>query len=61
MSRARGIELVRHHDPIKPSDLKRWLEYVGMTENEFDAIADTFRDPRVWWFDHGWCRHQLSE
>lgn len=61
MSRARGIELVHHHDPIKPSDLKRWLEYVGMTETEFDAIADTFRDPRVWWFDHGWCRHQLFE
>ena len=28
-------------------DLSRWLNYVGMDEDEFDAIADTF-DRRVW-------------
>ncbi|NFV78563.1 N-acetyl sugar amidotransferase [Magnetospirillum aberrantis] len=49
MTRARGVELVRQYDHVKSSDLKRWLEYVGMSEAEFDAIADTFRDPRVWW------------
>jgi imidazoleglycerol phosphate synthase cyclase subunit len=48
MNRDRAIELVNHYDPIKPGDLKRWLEYVGMSEDEFDRIADTFRDPRVW-------------
>ena len=48
MSRERGLELVRQMDPIKPRDLKRWLEYVGMTEEQFDRMADTFRDPRVW-------------
>lgn len=48
ISRDEGIELVRRHDHVKPRDLKRWLEYVNMTEAEFDAIADTFRDPRVW-------------
>lgn len=48
MSRDRAIELVNHYDPIKPGDLKRWLEYVGMSEDEFDRMADTFRDPRVW-------------
>ena len=35
-------------DHVKSSDLTRWLSYVGMTEDEFDRIADTFRDPRVW-------------
>jgi imidazoleglycerol phosphate synthase cyclase subunit len=60
MSRAEGLALVRRHDPVKPSDLRRWLDYVGMTEEEFDAIADTFRDPRVWWYDDGWRRHELA-
>ena len=48
MTRARALELVAQYDPVKPRDLGRWLEYVGMTEDEFDRIADTFRDPRVW-------------
>jgi N-acetyl sugar amidotransferase len=48
MSRDEGIELVRRHDHVKPGDLPRWLGYVGMSETEFDAVADTFRDPRVW-------------
>jgi hypothetical protein len=24
-----------------------------MTEEEFDRVADTFRDPRVWWIEDG--------
>ena len=39
-------------DHVKPDDLQRWLKYVDMTEDEFDRIADHFRDPRVWrWSD----------
>ncbi|MDJ0893575.1 MAG: N-acetyl sugar amidotransferase [Alphaproteobacteria bacterium] len=49
LSRDDGVELVRKHDSVKPSDLKRWLDYVGMSEEKFDAIADSFRDSRVWW------------
>jgi N-acetyl sugar amidotransferase len=50
MAREEGIEMVRKYDHVKPrKDLERWLEYVGMTEEEFDRIADTFRDKRVWW------------
>jgi N-acetyl sugar amidotransferase len=49
MTREEGIEMVRTYDPVKPmKDLTRWLQYVGMSEEEFDATADTFRDPRVW-------------
>ncbi len=48
MTREEGIELVKKYDHVKPSDLKRWLEYVNMTESEFDRIADGFRDKRVW-------------
>lgn len=49
MTRERGIEMVRQYDHVKPMrDLQRWLGYVGMTEDEFDKVADRFRDPRVW-------------
>jgi hypothetical protein len=49
MTRHQGIDMVRRYDHVKPRrDLERWLQYVGMTEEEFDRIADTFRDPRVW-------------
>ena len=48
MSRSEGIEMVRKYDHVKSRDLARWLEYVGMAETEFDATADSFRDPRVW-------------
>ena len=39
---------IKKMDHIKSKDLYRWLEYVDMTEEEFDEIADTFRDKRVW-------------
>jgi N-acetyl sugar amidotransferase len=49
MTREEGIEMVRKYDHVKPMrDLERWLNYVNMTEEEFDRIADTFRDSRVW-------------
>jgi len=49
MTRDEGIDMVRKYDHVKPRrDLERWLKYVGMTEEEFDATCDTFRDRRVW-------------
>lgn len=53
MTREEGIEIVRRYDHVKPRDLARWLEYTEMTEEEFDRIADTFRDPRVWRNENG--------
>jgi len=61
MSRAEGLALVRQYDDIKSSDIQRWLEYVGMSEKEFDAIANTFRDPRVWWYEKVWQRQLLDK
>jgi N-acetyl sugar amidotransferase len=48
LTRAQGVEMVKKYDHVKSRDLARWLDYVGMSEAEFDRIADTFRDPRVW-------------
>ena len=61
MTRDEGIEMVRRYDHVKPRrDLERWLEYVGMTENEFDEIADSFRDPRVWRRENGeWVKDNI--
>ena len=53
MTRDTGIEMIKKYDDVKSSDLVRWLEYVDMSEQEFDYICDTFRDPRVWWIEDG--------
>ncbi|WP_293750834.1 N-acetyl sugar amidotransferase [uncultured Paraglaciecola sp.] len=53
MTREEGIEMVRKYDAVVSSDLFYWLDYVGMTEQEFWEIADSFRDPRVWWIENG--------
>ncbi len=61
MSRDTGIEMVRKYDHVKPRrDLERWLRYVGMTEAEFDRIADRWRDPRVWRVEDGhWVKENV--
>jgi len=61
MSREQGVEMVRKYDHVKPRrDLERWLKYVDMTEEEFDTVCDTFRDPRVWWTENGqWYKDNL--
>lgn len=61
ISREEGVVIVEAMDPVKSSDLGRWLEYVGWTEDEFDRIADRFRDPRVWWIKDGrWWKATLN-
>jgi N-acetyl sugar amidotransferase len=61
MTRQQGIEMVRKYDHVKPRrDLERWLKYVGTTEDEFDAVCDTFRDPRVWRIENGaWVKDNI--
>lgn len=58
MDRAEALRRVRKFDPVRPADIDRWCNYVGMTHEEFDAIADTFRDPRVWWMEGGQWKKQ---
>jgi hypothetical protein len=61
MTREKGIEMVRKYDHVKPMrDLGRWLEYVGMTEEEFDYASDGFRDSRVWRIEGGqWVKDNI--
>lgn len=61
MNRDEGIRIVMKMDPVKPKDLYRWLEYVGWSEDQFDHVADGFRDPRVWWIKNGeWWKDNIS-
>lgn len=53
MTRDQAIKIVQKMDHIKSNDLYRWLNYVGWTEKEFDRVADTYRDSRVWWIKDG--------
>lgn len=53
ITREQGVELVHQYDHVYPSDMKRWFDYSGMSKAEFDAIANTFRDRRVWWKENG--------
>lgn len=60
LTREKGVELVRKYDHVKPKDLARWLSYVGMSEDEFDRIADTYRDKRVWYREDGaWAKANI--
>ena len=61
MTREMGIKMVKKYDHVKPRDLNRWLTYVGMTESEFDTIADSFRDKRVWRIERGqWIKKDIT-
>jgi hypothetical protein len=53
MDRGQAIEMVKRYDHVIPDDLYYWLDYVSMTEEEFWTVADSFRDPRVWWIEDG--------
>lgn len=60
MTREQGIEMVRKYDHVVSSDLYHWLDYVNMTEDEFWATADAFRDSRVWRVEGGqWVKDDI--
>ncbi len=59
-TRDQAIKELRNRDHIKSKDLKIWLKYVGWTEKKFNEVADTFRDPRVWWIKDGqWWKNNI--
>ncbi len=60
MSRKKAVSLVKKYDHIISKDLYHWLKYVNMNESTFWKIADTFRDPRVWWIKNNrWYKNNL--
>ena len=60
ISRDDGVKLVKKYDHVVSSDLDHWLKYVNLKKKTFWQIADTFRDPRVWWIKKGkWYKNNL--
>jgi len=61
MTRETGVDMVRKYDHVKSADVYNWLDYVGISEAEFDRIADSYRDKRVWKKDAAgqWMKHNL--
>ena len=53
MTRKAGIELIKKHDHVKAKkSLDYFLKMTNMSEDQFDLIADKFRDNRVWWIEN---------
>ena len=62
LSREEATEIVLKRDCIKSNDLARWLDYTGWNEAKFDSVADTFRNPRVWWIrNNKWCKKDIDD
>lgn len=51
LTREEAIERVRQYDSVVSSDLEHWLDYTGFDRDAFWQVADSFRDPRVWWIE----------
>jgi N-acetyl sugar amidotransferase len=48
MTREEGIDMVRRYVDTPPADLPLFLEWVGMTEEEFWSCVIDRRDPQAW-------------
>ena len=46
IARSKAIKLIKKMDHVVPSDLKRWLRYVGWSEKKFFDVADTLEIPK---------------
>ena len=48
ITREDGIALIRKYDPIEPSSLKYYCEFLGITKKEFYDFLEPMRDLNVW-------------
>jgi len=61
MTRKEGVELIKKYDHVKSKkSLDYFLKMTNMSENQFDLIADKFRDNRVWWIENNkWYKNTI--
>lgn len=48
MTREEGMEMVRQYDHVRPSTLDQYLQFLQMTEQEFEQALASMRDPGIW-------------
>ena len=54
LTREEGVSLVRRFDAEKPKKyFQRFLDYCGITEQQYWEFADGWRNPRLWEFADG--------
>jgi N-acetyl sugar amidotransferase len=54
MTREEGISLVPNYELRMPRNLRKFLAWLGMTENGFHYIVDQHRNPAFWARDENW-------
>lgn len=54
ITRDEGIALVQSYPMRPPRNLKKFLGWIGMTENSFHYIIDQHRNPALWFRDNNW-------
>lgn len=48
MDREEGVELVEEYDHARPTDLDFFLDFLDLTEEEFEAAIEPMRDESAW-------------
>ena len=48
ITREEGIDFVMKHDPKRPRDLDLLLEFLDITEEDFEGLVEHLRDERIW-------------
>jgi hypothetical protein len=48
LTRDEGIALVKAYQDLAPADLPQFLAWIGMSRDEFYALVNAHRDPRLW-------------
>ncbi len=48
LTREQGIEYVKKYDAKKPSNIKNFLDWAGITEDELFECINPFRDTNIW-------------
>lgn len=54
MTREQGIELIKKYIHTPPKNLKKFLEWIGMSENGFHYIIDQHRNKKLWKRNQDW-------
>jgi len=48
MTREEAIKVIEEYDHVRPKSLDLYLEYLDMTEDEFNGCVESMRDPLIW-------------
>jgi N-acetyl sugar amidotransferase len=54
MTREKGVEMINKFSRIPPSNLKMFLNWIGITENSFHYLLDQHRNPLIWRRNEKW-------